>query len=196
MVRTHYLTKQKILLTEKDGQKYDIEKEKYYLDKSLIDGLKLDIRVDNESVDRLVKMTQDELTKKFGRPAAFGDVVWGVANKMSMDAMRKGDLGLLRSIQLQMAIYLHYSGKDGTPLRESSFEIELREYKKSDAVKAVTIHNTNQCCDSCKALKDKRLTLDEAINQKFLPCKACTYKMSPKATSGWCRCYYSPEISM
>lgn len=196
VVRTHYITKSKIVFTENDAAKYDVEKEKYYLDKSLIDGLKLDIRVNKDEVDRLVEKTKVDLAKKFGQAASLGDVAWSVANKMSMDAMKKGDLGLLQSFQFQMALYLHYCGKDGNSLRESYFDIQLKNFKKSDVVNKVTVLATTDSCEQCKLLNGKVFNIDEAIKQKILPCKSCTYKLDSKAKFGWCRCCYSPEVEM
>lgn len=195
VVRTHYLSKQKMVLTDKDAVKYDAEKEKYYTDKSLIDGLKLNINVDKNAVDRLVEKTREELTKKFGQPAALGDVAWGVANRMIADAARKGDLGLINMIQFQMALYLHNSGKDCNHIRVASFDTELQNYKKSRVTAGVGISAAN-CCEQCKHLDGQTYMLDEVIKQKVLPCRECTNKLNPKAPTGWCVCCYIPLIDM
>jgi len=71
LARTHYLTKNKILLTEKEASIYDEQKDKYYVDKSLIDGLKGYINIDSNEVDNLVEKTQEELNAKFGKVASF-----------------------------------------------------------------------------------------------------------------------------
>ena len=162
VVRTHYLTKQKMVLTTEDARKYDFEKDKYYTDKSLIDGLKLSIYVDRDDVDRLVEKTREELTKKFGQPAALGDVAWGTANRMIASAAKKGNLGLINMIQFQMALYLHRCGKDGNRIRENTYENELKGYKKMGAVEGVSI-SSSSCCEACQKLHGQKLTIEEAF---------------------------------
>ena len=190
VVRTHYETRQKLVLTETDAVKFDAEKDKYYLDKSLLDGIKKYIYVDRGAVDKLVEKTRIELTKKFGKPAALGDVAWGVANRMSIDAMRKGDMALLGMIQFQMALYLHYSGKDGRHLLVSAFEIELMNYRKMGVTQVSMI--ATSCCEACKTVDGKIISIDEAIREKILPNIQCTSKLNPSAPTGWCSCCYSP----
>lgn len=192
VVRTHYITHNKILLTETDAVRFDAEKDKYYLDKSLIDGLKKNIDVDKNEVDKLVKITQVDLTKKFGRPASLGDVAWGVANRMSVDAMRKGNMGLLRMIQFQMALYLHHCGKDGRQLLESGFEIELRDYKKMGISKVSVM--AKSCCEECKIQDGRILGIDDAMRDKILPYRLCTSRLNKEAPTGWCTCCYIPVV--
>lgn len=193
LVRTHYLTKQKIVLTEKDASKYDVEKEKYYTDKSLIDGLKMGF--DEKRIDSMVKKQSDILTERFGHTASLGDIAWGVANKLIADIARSGEIDGLQHIYFQMALYLNRCGKDYSHILYNCFEIELKRYEKSGFIKTVKIHTVDGCCEQCKLLEGKKLTIDEAIERKMLPCKECSSKFNnPKSAKGWCRCCYLPEI--
>ena len=193
-VRTHYLNKNKIILTDKEAILYDIEKDKYYTDKSLIDGLKMYIDESNDEIDNLVEKTRIELTAKFGKPASLGDVGWGVANRLVVEAIKKNNMGFLRSIYFQMGLYLHNTGKDSSAVMENSFNIDLNEYKKSDVVKKVEVIATTESCDYCKALNGKIFSISEALEKKILPCKQCIYKLNKNAKTGWCRCCYAPFL--
>jgi len=195
IVRTHYLTKQKLVLTEKDAAKYDVEKENYYTDKSLIDGLKNYIGVDAKQVDKLVNATRDELTKKFGFTAALGDVAWSISNMMIAEAIKKGDKDMIKAIHFQQAMYLHNTGRDCKKIQQLIFDDDLREIKKSEFIKKVSISTAKEsACEHCKKLEGKIMTIDEALKTKPLPCGECSYKMSKRAKTGWCRCMYLSEI--
>jgi hypothetical protein len=195
-VRTDYITKNKLLLTQEEAIIYDVEKQKYYtdlvIDESLINGLKMDRDVDKDMVDQLVKEIRTELTARFGRPASLSDVSWGVANHMIIDAGKKQDFGLMSSIYFQMALYLHRCGKDGNYIREIEHEIKLNEYKKSNVISKVRILANG--CDNCNSLNNKIFSIDEAIEKKILPCKQCTFKLNTEAKTGWCRCCYLPVV--
>jgi transposase-like protein len=194
VVRTHYITKDKIVLKEKDAEIYDTEKDKYYLDKSLIDGIKMYINIDNNVVDKLVEKTQTELDKKFGKKASLGDVAWSIANKMILDASKKGDMNMLRSIYFQMGLYLHKTGRDSYEIMSIENSLQLKEYKKNDFVKKVEVLATTDSCEHCKLNNNKIFDIDEALEKKILPCRECTYKLTDKAKNGWCRCCYAPSI--
>jgi hypothetical protein len=195
LVRTHYLTKDKIVLTEKDASKYDVEKEKYYTDKSLIDGLKMDVRFDDKLIDGMVKKQSEILTERFGHTASLGDIAWGVANKLIIDITRSGETDRLHHVYFQMALYLNRCGKDYSHLLYNCFEISLKRYKKSDVVKSVKIRTVDGCCEQCKPLEGMTLTVDEALEKKILPCKECSFKLdNQKSSKGWCRCCYLPEV--
>lgn len=192
-VRTHYSTNNKILLTDKGVVLYDLERERYYIDKSLIDGLKVYIGIDRKEIDKLVVETREKLTLKFGKPASFGDVAWSVANQMIIKTIRNNDLGLLRSIYFQMALYLYNTGRNYTGILDKSFEINLNEYKKS-GIEKVEVLAASDSCDYCKVLNNKIYNIAEAFEKKILPCKQCTYQVNEKSKIGWCRCCYVPSF--
>lgn len=194
LVRTHYITKEKIILTDKEAISYDKEKEKYYIDKSLVDGLKLHIDVDKEKIDKLVKITTKELTEKFGKPASLGDVAWSVSNKMVMEAIKDNDLNMLSFLYFQMSLYLYESGRDYRELKAKSFELDLLNYKKSEVVTKIEVLATNESCEHCKSLNGTIYSIKEALEKKILPCKECSYQINEKSGLGWCRCCYAPNV--
>jgi hypothetical protein len=191
LVRTHYFTKEKIILTDKEAISYDREKEKYYTDKSFIDGLKWLIEASGQSTDKLIKKTQEDLTKKFDQNASLGDVAWSIANKLIVEAIKKNDIGSLKGIYFQMALYLYYSGKDYRNIKAKLYELDLMDYQKSDVVKKVEVLATNESCEHCKLLNGVKCTIKEAIEKKILPCRECNYQMDKKSVLGWCRCCYA-----
>lgn len=190
-VRTHYLTHKKQVLTQDQTEKYDKEKEAYYLVFNFTNTLK-NIIGENEVENTLTK-TKDELTKKFGFIPSQADVAWGTANKLTMEAMKKGDLRKLGSLYFQMALYLNYTGKDCTQVKAMSLEMDLKEYKKSDFIKKVQILSTG-CCDNCLKLNEKVFSIDEAIKMKPLPCKDCTNHLITKLDKAWCTCCYTAMV--
>ncbi|MCC6643435.1 hypothetical protein IT411_01680 [Candidatus Peregrinibacteria bacterium] len=192
-VRTHYLTKEKLILTEKAATDFDLEREQYYTDKSLLDGLKKNLDIDSKFLDKLTAKTTETLFKKFGHPPSLGDVAWSVANQMTLEAMKNKQLHLASSIQFQMALYLHYSSKNCNPILENSLELTLKE-AQLNGYKQVSILTGQQSCDYCQLQKDKLFSIEEALSKKLLPCQDCTFKLNPKAPTGWCRCLYMPKL--
>lgn len=189
-VRTHYLTQQKQVLTQDQTEKYDKEKEVYYLVSGFINNLKY--TVGDKDVDKILKQTRVELTNKFGLIPSDADVAWGTANKLVMELMRKGDFQVLGSLYFQMALYLHNTDKDCTQIKTMSLEMDLMEYKKSDVTKGVEIISTG-CCAKCLALNGKVLDIAEAIKDRPLPCKECTNQLN-KVGKAWCTCCYAPAV--
>ena len=74
-VRTHYLTKKKILLTTKQKDIYEDEKSAYFFQKEWLRKLS-----DLGITDSDVKNAKDDLTKKWGHAPAFNDLVWRLFN--------------------------------------------------------------------------------------------------------------------
>lgn len=189
VVRTHYKTKEKVILTEKGAEKYDLEKNQYYIDKNFIDYLRNFLTSKGKDFDKIFNDVKRELTDKFGSNALNGDIAWSIANKISINLMKRGDLNELANLYFMMEIYLHDCGKNYFHLAHSRFEIELNRYKRSGFEK-VEVSATVDSCDSCKALGKKIFTIDDAITNKILPCKTCTHDLNKKSNLGRCRCCY------
>ena len=60
----------------------------------------------------------------------------------------------------------------------------LKSYKKIKGITAVRILPAGDACDICKAWKDKKIPLKEALKNPSLPIKGCQGKY------GYCRCVY------
>ena len=193
LVRKNYTTGEKLVMTEVNAVKFDIEKKRYYIDKSLIDGLKLDMRVNPHEVDRLVVKARESLTKKFGQAPSLGDVAWSVANMLIIESAKK-NVDVAGSIYFQMAMYLHSTDRDYSSLREKSFELDLLQYKKNGVLKNVEILATENSCESCKSQGGLIMSIEQALHDKPLPCNSCSYELN-NIKKGWCRCCYAPSLS-
>lgn len=187
IIRTHYKTKDRVLLTEADVAKFDVEKEKYYIVTSFLRGLK-QLVSPPKMIDPLVIEHTEALRKKMGAEPSFSDVAWGISNLLTM---KYPDLS--RGIHFQQAIFLHNEGKDPTRIRLIGFKEDLMQYVDNGAVNKVEIITTQNSCEACKKLKGKVFTVKEALEKEILPCKECSFD-SNKSGVGWCRCCYSPYL--
>ncbi len=189
VIRTHYLTKKSLILTEDDTTKFEAERDVFYRDMHFTDSIKQITSLNDRDFDAVFVHEKNSLTKKFGIHPASSDIIWGIANKIVMDLIKKNDMGTLSSLYFQMADYLYRCGKNYLPVSQSRFEIELRGYKKSGFGK-VEILATTDSCDHCKRFSKKVFTTEQAIADKLLPCRDCTYGVKEGSALGWCRCCY------
>ena len=188
IVRTHYKTKNKVLLTDLDVVKFDQEKEKYYLVTAFLRGLE-QAGISRNTIDSLIDKQQKILKDKFNTDPLFSDVAWAVSNQLIIKYPE-----LARSIHFQQALFLHKEGKDPTKIRILGFKEDLMEYKKGNIVTKVEVVTAGeQSCVGCSKLANKFFTIDEALEKEILPCKECTFEANEKGI-GWCRCCYAPHI--
>jgi RecB family exonuclease len=188
IVRTHFKTKEKILLTEVQAAQFDIEKEKYYAVTSFLRGLG-NSGIDRKTIDKLVLQQTEVLAEKFGKEPSFADVAWGVSNKL---IIKYPDLS--QGIHFQQALFLHREGRDPTKIRLIDHKKTLKEYQKSEVVTGVEVCTAGeQSCEHCRKLENKVFTIEEALKDNTLPCKECTFDAN-EGGFGWCRCCYTPRV--
>ncbi len=188
VVRTHYKTKKKILLTEAQVGQFDIEKEKYYAVTSFLRGLEQS-GIPSGVVNSLVAKQTEILREKFKAEPSFSDVAWGISNQLIIKYPN-----MSRGIHFQQALFLHREGKDPTKIRLIGFKEDLMEYRKSGVLDKVGVITAGEeSCEGCKKLANKIFTIEEALKQEILPCKECSFDKNEKGV-GWCRCCYAPHI--
>jgi hypothetical protein len=188
IVRTHYETKMKLLLTEAQVDKFDIDKEKYYAVTSFLRGLE-QTGIPSGVVDSLVTKQTKVLCEKFNTEPSFADVAWGVSNQLITDYHEAAN-----GIHFQQARFLHREGKDPTKIRLVGFKEDLMRYKESDVVNKVEVLTAGEeSCEGCKKLANKIFTIQEALEKNILPCKECSFKRNSNDI-GWCRCCYAPHL--
>jgi len=117
-----------------------------------------------------------ELSKKFGQEAKSTDVIWGLFNKL---ILKETDLQELKILYFEMALFLNNENKDSVWVAQLSHEMELKYWKQQRVIKGVEIF-ADQCCDECRKLHKKVLTIDEAIEEKLLPNPDCTNKLKKR----------------
>lgn len=188
VVRTHYKTKKKVLLTEDQVVKFDLEKEKHYTVTSFLRGLE-QIGLPSGIVDSLVAKQTETLRDKFKAEPLFSDVAWGVSNQLIIKYP-----GAANGIHFQQALFLHREGKDPTKIRLIGFKEDLMRYKKSDFTDKVEVLTAGEeSCEYCKKLANKVFSIQEALEKEILPCKECSFDKNDSGV-GWCRCCYAPYI--
>ena len=188
VVRTHYETKNKVLLTDEQAIKFDIEKGKYYAVTSFLKGLE-QADISSDTIDSLVAKQREVLRDKFKIEPSPSDVAWGVSNQLIMKYPE-----VARGIHFQQALFLQKEGKNPTKIRLLGFKEELIGYKKSGVLDKVEVLTAGEgACDNCKKLANKIFTIQEALDNEILPCKECLFDKN-EGGYGWCRCCYAPYI--
>lgn len=142
------------------------------------------------------------LKKRFGKEPNIRDVLWYIMNQRAVKEALKGNSGMYYS----MSRFVYEEGRNPADFLRVHAEIELNGLKKSGVVKTIKICTCSgqdpsrieyDSCNACKKLEGMVLDIDEAIRQKILPCKECSYRMDPSNKFPFCRCFYRPnDISM
>jgi len=129
---------------------------------------------------------EKQLVKKFGSPASLDDVVWAIVNERLLEAMKRKDWSLMQRLYQEMARFLYEQGKDFFQQLQEAVRCKLLQYKSGGSFEKVEIlpELDSECCEKCKALAKKQLTIEEALQTMPIPVQDCG--------SGWCRCTYLP----
>jgi hypothetical protein len=121
------------------------------------------------------------------------DNIWAGFNWLLDKFMKKGDLQELKLIYYQMAIMLHDEEKDPTECLKASSKMSLQEMKNNGVVDTVTVLANSDSCESCRALVDKKYSLQEALDILPVPNSSCTHDL--KQGNGFCRCILVPVFN-
>ena len=185
-VRTLPSTRSKILVTEDEAKKIDLEWEKVNFRNKWLSNLK-QYRITEKDFG----IHKDKLSKKFGQEASDRDVIWSIFNEL-LTKIR--DLHSLKMIYYEMALFLNEEGKDCFTVLQQSAKMELMKFKQEGFIKKVRILiGGEDSCEACQRLKNKVFTLEEALENMPIPCKECTHKLYDEKR-GFCRCCYVAEI--
>ena len=154
-----------------------------------------DLKRDFDNFDSIYETNKKELTKRWGFEPKEGDLLWGTAQRLLMDAMKKGDWGSMFSIYFGQALYIHNSGKNSQKYQQIIYDLELQN-KKDGLINKVQISSVKgQSCSACNKLDGKVFTVEEALKMHPLPNKKCSFKFNSNAPTGWCRCAYLPVVN-
>lgn len=189
-IRTHYLTKKKILLTTKQKDIYEDGKSAYFFQKEWLRKLS-DLGITAADVNN----TKDDLTKKWGHDPAFNDLVWRLFNSKVVKMASGTSLHDLKVHYFMWALFACEVDTDPTGLLNQSHKYELLEYKKGRYAEKVELLS-NDGCDACAKNNKKIFNLDELLKENnILPNKNCTHKLKPDGKYAWCRCIFLPVIT-
>ena len=175
-IRKLFDSKNKTLITEKQAQEIDIEKEKNYQKHTRLSKL------------REFSITEDEFIKrkkehylKYRIEDNDNDVFWSLFNESLIK--NANDNNKLRINYYSMALFLHQEGKDNFKLLQLSVKATLDSYKHSDLALNFQIIGSKDSCENCKKMDGKIISLEEAYLLP-VPCRECTHSI------GFCRCTY------
>jgi hypothetical protein len=130
-----------------------------------------------------------QLAERFGSQPASGDILWSLYQRTAHDFAAAGELPP-PLLYFLMAHFLYDEGREFRHVLRASNEMELRQYQESLRVHKVSISTGgNASCEACQKLEGRVFTIDEALEQAPIPCKQCTFELSP-GKPGWCRCGY------
>ncbi len=174
-----------VLVTEKEVQKIDKEKEEEWLVNDWINKLS-SFGITRKDFERI----KSEKLKK-SKTVRGGDVLWYLFNAKAENLMKISDWQGLKMIYYNMALFLNQEGKGCFQLLEVSAKMELMNYRES-GVKKVEIC-ASQGCEECKKFNGKTFLIEEALEMKPIPCKKCTHKMYDEKFS-FCRCMYLSKM--
>lgn len=192
-VRTHFLTKEKILLSESQKKKYEVQSTEYYFEKDWIRKV-ADIGITESDIEE----NRKELREKWGPGhPSFRDLMWRTFNKQVMVLSKKGaSFHEFKMLYFNWGLFAFEIDVDPSNSLKQVHRFELLEIQKSGFYKKVVISSVGQCCDGCKELNGKEFDLNKLLpEQDILPCKDCTEKLGQTERKfSWCRCSFQPKI--
>jgi hypothetical protein len=143
-------------------------------------------RFDIEQSESEYQRMEKRLLKKFDSPASVDDVVWAIVNERLLEATKQKDWSLMQRLYREMARFLYEQRKDFFKPSQEAVRCKLLQYKSGGSFEKVEIRPEldSECCEKCKALAKKQLTIEEALRTMPIPVQDCG--------STWCRCTYLP----
>ena len=106
--------------------------------------------------------------------------------------LRTTDLSLLKFLYFEMSLFLYNTGGDFFKPLQMSAKIELMAYQQKGIERVFVFTGGDASCPECQKLSGRVYTIDEALREKPIPCKACIHKLHD-GREGWCRCQYMPQ---
>ena len=193
-VRTHFSTKEKILLSESQKNKYELQATEYYFEKEWIRKLSY-IGITEYDIEE----NRKELREKWGPGhPSFRDLMWRTFNKQVMVLSKKGaSFHEFKMLYFNWGLFAFEIDVDPTHLLQQMHKFELLDIQKSGFYKKVIISSVGGCCDACQKLNGKEFDIDKLLpEQDILPCKNCTEKLGqPERKFSWCRCSFEAKTN-
>ncbi|MDM7999421.1 MAG: hypothetical protein QUS33_05315 [Dehalococcoidia bacterium] len=187
-VRTRSSDNQRLLLTEEQAKRFDVERgELRYLNRWL--GVLEDYGVTKTDFE----IRKQERSEYLGVRASDSGTIWEIFNRLATNmttaSARDGQDGL-DALYYSMALFLNEEGRDSFGMRQQSAKAALEGYRRSGIMK-VKISANDDSCTACSLLNGKVFTIAEALRTMPIPCKECAGRPHRKDTA-FCRCTYSP----
>ncbi len=137
---------------------------------------------------------EKDLSERFGKEPASGDLVWGMFNYIVLRLRKPSDLSLIYD---NMAFFLESEGKqkNADDMKRMSLKMKISDFKTSGWEYKIKVINKDDdfVCVECKKINNKIMTLDQALADPPVPVALCINRK--------CRCdidfvsnYESEEI--
>lgn len=185
-VRTSPSTRKRVLVTEDEAKKIELEWEKVHSVARSLSALE-----QYGITEREFNARKNKLSRKLGREANDRDVVWSIFNEL---ITKTRDLQKLKTIYYEMALFLNEKGRDAFKLLQQSAKMGLMHLRQEGVVKKVSISTAREnSCEACQKLEGKVYTVERALKEMPIPCRDCTYELYSDKV-GFCRCMYFMEL--
>lgn len=184
--RYHYLTKERLFLTQEQVNKYEQEVSAYYARLEIIQVIR-GLGYSEEDFQK----AKDYLKKKDGFEPSDRDIYWQFSHERLSLLMKQADFPGMSSVYYQQALFADRENRDFKRLLRESIRCELLGLKQSRVVNKVEILDAPDSCEPCKKQHGRILTIDEALREMPIPHPSCTSPMIG-GRPGFCRCRYIP----
>lgn len=134
------------------------------------------------------KNKQEELSRKFGKPAKPRDVVWSLYNQLLNSLSNKRKYAELAAVYHSMALFLNQLGEDYVWILKQAKNADLLRYQMERYSK-VSIMGGPICCSDCGPLDKKEIEIKQAIEQALLPYSKCSH-IAFEGRAPLCVCMY------
>lgn len=190
-VRTEPFTRKKIIIKSSQIEQNKKDWEEYFNISEFEKNLK---NIEETTFTKLYKQQAAILEKRFLKTPSIKDILWGISNQMIIENIRNREINL-RSIYWAQSMFLYNEGRDYGYIMQKDHELELKELQKTSFKTVEIITAGDQSCKECQTLSGKIFTIEEVLQNKFLPCPKCTFGLNSNVKKiGWCRCQYSAHV--
>jgi hypothetical protein len=135
---------------------------------------------------------RQKLAQQLGTEPESGDVAWSLCQGILHRFTRAGRPPP-SPLSFEMALLLYGQGRDFLELLQQSARTTLTQYAGWGVAERVEIRAIPDACDFCRRLSGRVLTIEDALDQMRIPCRECSFELSP-GKPGWCRCSYVPVV--
>lgn len=135
--------------------------------------------------EAVAKQMIQRLAATNSRQPTGSEVVWSLFRTVS-DGV--ADLSERQALHLCAARLLIREGRDPYGELAAAMRCRLQSWRESGVVKQVYVMASGDPCVECLRQVGKKFTIDEALRELPVPCRACTTKIDPRNQHGWCKC--------
>jgi|GEM_PF-2799519 len=186
--RTDPNTQDKLLVTESEKEKIDLEWEEVRVKNNWLKILnqygvtEIDFKAHKE---QMIKCSNSNVNSR--------DVIWSLLGKLVHKEAEKMNFSGMSQVQYSQALFCNEEGRDPFKILQESNHSQLLGYKREGHVTHVEILSGSKSCVNCQKNNGVEYTLEEAISESPLPCNKCEFILDG-GKYPFCRCIYTVKI--